>query len=346
MQLIQHTTAAATKPGYTSTGTKGWFREGVAGGDPPTFVTADWLNLIQGEVGSVIDAAGIELDEQDDTQLLQAINALIDARLAALALFPVGAIMMRAVNGATAGWLMCDGAEYSRTVYAALYAAIGTTFGAGNGTTTFNVPDLRNAFPRCHDARTGRVFGTYESDGVSLPSLSVTITAGGAYTGSFTSADATLTHASATVGAAGAVDPQTLTAQATTHAHGVYLGDGHHVHNVHFSQVSVQGGSGATVVNGIGNYGPSAPTDQNNPGTAGQHGHLGATDAENAHTHLVSVPGIPSHAHNVTVPSHAPHSHAVAISVPAHTHTATINGSGASETRPKNVTLAFMIRAS
>lgn len=39
-----------------------------------------------------------------------------------------------------AGWLLCDGKAYSRTTYAALFAAIGTKFGAGNGTTTFNVP--------------------------------------------------------------------------------------------------------------------------------------------------------------------------------------------------------------
>lgn len=42
-----------------------------------------------------------------------------------------------------AGALLCDGTAYSRTTYAALFAAIGTTYGAGDGSTTFNVPDLR-----------------------------------------------------------------------------------------------------------------------------------------------------------------------------------------------------------
>lgn len=53
-------------------------------------------------------------------------------------------------GGTTAplGTLSCDGAAVSRTTYAALFAAIGTTWGAGNGTTTFNVPDLRNDFLR------------------------------------------------------------------------------------------------------------------------------------------------------------------------------------------------------
>lgn len=40
------------------------------------------------------------------------------------------------------GWLLADGAELSRTQYADLFRAIGTTYGVGNGTTTFNIPDL------------------------------------------------------------------------------------------------------------------------------------------------------------------------------------------------------------
>lgn len=45
------------------------------------------------------------------------------------------------------GFLMCDGAEYSRTAYPELFAAIGTTYGAGDGTSTFNVPDLQTRVP-------------------------------------------------------------------------------------------------------------------------------------------------------------------------------------------------------
>ena len=41
------------------------------------------------------------------------------------------------------GWLLCDGAAVSRTTFAALFAAIGTTYGVGDGSTTFNLPDLR-----------------------------------------------------------------------------------------------------------------------------------------------------------------------------------------------------------
>ncbi len=54
------------------------------------------------------------------------------------------------------GWLMCDGADISRTQYAALFRVIGTYFGAGNGSTTFNLPDLRGRFIRGVDGNAGR----------------------------------------------------------------------------------------------------------------------------------------------------------------------------------------------
>lgn len=43
-----------------------------------------------------------------------------------------------------AGWLLCDGAAVSRTIYASLFALIGTTYGPGDGATTFNLPDVRD----------------------------------------------------------------------------------------------------------------------------------------------------------------------------------------------------------
>jgi microcystin-dependent protein len=59
-----------------------------------------------------------------------------------------GIIMPFGGTTAPLGTLPCDGTAVSRTTYAALFAAIGTTWGVGNGTTTFNVPDLRNDFLR------------------------------------------------------------------------------------------------------------------------------------------------------------------------------------------------------
>jgi len=56
---------------------------------------------------------------------------------------PSGVIQMFGGSVIPSGWLSCDGSAVSRSTYSALFSAIGTTFGAGNGSTTFNIPDMR-----------------------------------------------------------------------------------------------------------------------------------------------------------------------------------------------------------
>lgn len=63
-------------------------------------------------------------------------------------LIPPGSIIPFAGTSAPTGWLVCNGAAVSRTQYAALFAAISTTWGAGDGSTTFNLPNLTNEFIR------------------------------------------------------------------------------------------------------------------------------------------------------------------------------------------------------
>ena len=85
---------------------------------------------------------------------------------------PVGLVSWFAATTAPAGWLVADGREISRTSYADLFGVVGTTYGAGNGTTTFNVPDLRGMFARGWDAAGGnarlcdpsRAFGSTQQD--------------------------------------------------------------------------------------------------------------------------------------------------------------------------------------
>ena len=57
---------------------------------------------------------------------------------------PIGSILPYGGAIAPSGWFICQGQAISRTTYAELFAVIGTTFGSGNGSTTFNLPDLRN----------------------------------------------------------------------------------------------------------------------------------------------------------------------------------------------------------
>lgn len=78
-----------------------------------------------------------------------------------------GAVMFFARSTAPSGWLKANGAAISRTVYAALFAAIGTTYGAGDGSTTFTLPDLRGEFLRGFDdgrgVDSGRGFGSAQA---------------------------------------------------------------------------------------------------------------------------------------------------------------------------------------
>jgi len=78
----------------------------------------------------------------DNTINIDELSATLQQSLA-----PVGSLMMYAGSSAPSGWLFCDGSAISRTTYSALFAVIAEEFGQGNGTTTFNVPDLKGRVP-------------------------------------------------------------------------------------------------------------------------------------------------------------------------------------------------------
>lgn len=81
---------------------------------------------------------------------------------------PAGIVSYTAAATAPTGWLIANGDAVSRTTYAALFAAIGTTYGSGDSSTTFNLPDLRGVFARGLDLGrgldAGRVLGSYQAD--------------------------------------------------------------------------------------------------------------------------------------------------------------------------------------
>jgi len=80
---------------------------------------------------------------------------------------PPGTVDMFAGTTAPDGWLLCQGQAVSRTTYADLFAAIGTTWGSGNGSTTFNIPDSRGRFP----VGVGTGFALASSGGASTVAL-------------------------------------------------------------------------------------------------------------------------------------------------------------------------------
>lgn len=91
-----------------------------------------------------------------------------------------GEISMFGASAAPAGWLECNGSAISRTTYANLFAVTGTTFGTGNGTTTFNIPDMRGYFPRgwadSGSIDSGRSFGSTQADAIASHSSVSTVT--------------------------------------------------------------------------------------------------------------------------------------------------------------------------
>ena len=91
-------------------------------------------------------------------------------------LCPVGSIVMYGAASAPTNWLLCDGTAVSRTTYADLFTAIGTTYGAGNGSSTFEVPDMQSRFPVGYDGGSSYALAATGGATTDTPTLSGTNT--------------------------------------------------------------------------------------------------------------------------------------------------------------------------
>ena len=145
----------------------------------------NWSNGVR--LGLVFTVAANQLDVSTDYVLIA--DAQIDKGVTTATTFagvpppaqgiPAGTIFPYGGSTAPPGWLLCDGTAVSRTTYARLYGAIGTAYGTGDGSTTFNVPDMR-----------GRTFAGAEVAGSSQSRLEISMNATGS------SGDTVLTVAS------------------------------------------------------------------------------------------------------------------------------------------------------
>lgn len=94
--------------------------------------------------------------------------AVDGSRLLGIQAVPPGSLIMHAAASAPAGYLKANGGAVSRSIYSALFSVIGTSYGAGDGSTTFNLPDFRGYFPRAWDdgrgVDSGRAIGSSQSD--------------------------------------------------------------------------------------------------------------------------------------------------------------------------------------
>lgn len=108
--------------------------------------TAAELNLLDGDtsVGSsitVADADGVVVNDGGTMKTIPASD--IKTYASGNSLVPSGALMPFAGASAPTGFLLCDGSAVSRSTYATLFSAVSTTYGSGDGSSTFNLPDLR-----------------------------------------------------------------------------------------------------------------------------------------------------------------------------------------------------------
>ena len=119
-------------------------------------VKANAATVITANDASVTTTVPVVLPSDPTTTLQSATKGYVDTTAASsiVTAAPPGAIMAFGASSAPTGWLVCDGSAVSRTSYAALFAVLSTTWGTGDGSTTFNLPDLRGQFLRGYDSRT------------------------------------------------------------------------------------------------------------------------------------------------------------------------------------------------
>lgn len=184
-------------------------------------------------------------------------SAQVGGQTAAM-LAPPGAIMDFAMPNPPNGWLAANGAAVSRATYADLFAAIGTTFGAGNGSSTFNLPDLRGYFRRSWDNGRG-------------------VDPGRGFASTQSSANLSHSHSGST-------------SAAGSHAHGGSTSTaGDHAHQQGSESLyNLYGGGNLIGFRAMPN-GSSGSYQYQNTSTAGAHAHSLSTDTQGLHAHSVST---------------------------------------------------------
>jgi microcystin-dependent protein len=290
-------------------------------------------------------------------------NLDVFSRAEARQMSPAGQIAYFARNAAPAGWLKANGAAVSRAAYADLFAAIGTTFGGGDGFNTFNLPDLRGEFIRgWDDARgvdIGRNFASWQgSQNISHQHSGTSDAAGDHIHAGNTANGGSHIHAAATAGAGGHTHDGG-TGGAGGHAHGASASDvGNHQHALASGPLS----SGNTTLT----IGGTLAVEKTSEGDSGYRlinnnslatPTLGLSSASGAHSHAITIAGVGDHAHGVYINGVGDHAHGVTIAASGdhahsfntaaagqHIHGFTTAASGGNEARPRNIALLACIK--
>jgi microcystin-dependent protein len=224
-------------------------------------------------------------------------------------LIPVGGLMPYAGATSPEGWLLCNGAAVSRTAYANLFALVGTTYGGGDGTTTFNVPDMRSRMPIGAGAGTGltsralAATGGAESVVIASGNLPIhthsiahdhaSVASGGHsvdHSHSVNPPNTTSTGASANH--SHAIDPPNTNSGTVSSDHTHTTDEDGHWHAIYFLNDAAAGTAKARAT--------AASTVLGNPGATSMEYHTHGTGGISAnHTHATDIGGFDSAGHSV-----------------------------------------------
>ena len=231
---------------------------------------------------------------------------------------PVGGVIEYYGETPPTNWVFAAGQALSRSEFPLLFSRFGTRYGAGNGTTTFNVVDKRGYVGIGRDNMNGTAAGRVTTagsgiDGTTLGAVggsqSVTLTEAqiAAHThGASTEAAGNHAHSGSTAGA-GAHSHSGATNVQGAHQHGGGTSaSGDHTHG--YTTVSQQV---FTWQLGSGNFAlvPAAA----NTGAAGNHSHSITTDVQGAHQHGLTINGVGDHTHSLSTNMTGAHTHAVTV---------------------------------
>jgi microcystin-dependent protein len=259
---------------------------GATGPTGPSFVV---------ESATTTDSGIVKLATAEET-LAVADGSLAVTPLSLAGFLPAGMVSPFAGSAAPAGWMFCDGQAVSRTVFAVLFNSIGTQYGGGDGSTTFNLPDMRGRAVVGRDAGQSEFDSLDQAGGAKTHSLSTIETPAHSHTVSATTSSDSHTH---TFSATTSSDSHNHTFSGTTDNHDIRAG---------FSSADGSSGSGR-IRAGFetnGRYTQSL--------SGGDHSHpFSGTTASDSHTHTVSgTTASDSHTHTVsgttsTTPTAAAH---------------------------------------
>jgi len=250
----------------------------------------------------------------------------------------VGTVSAFAMKTPPDGWLECNGDAVSRETYWKLFQRISTTFGEGDGSTTFNLPDMRGLFVRGHDPNgkhdSKREFASYQSDQIQSHSH----TDYGHNHGGNISSEGNHSHSAST-------EPSGV------HSHsGIIDKNGIHSHNL-----DRRGNDLFKATGFYENYqGSNSPRQRilssYKGGITGWYwddkyaGYISSTDSADSHAHSLSINSDGSHSHSVNLNSAGSHSHSVTINTEQANLSNPTNARHGSETRVKNIALIYCIK--